>query len=169
MEWVYRGHRSAQSPRGMSNTGTTWLTWRSGKWKQEPQGAICSAQTQLPTPQGQPIYPGLPVILDKHGLDHIAKERPRMGRPRVAAGIYFLRQIQQLRQITGRGHGIRLQGFSTVAKRQDSTASTLPRPHPKHPPSDPVFPGERTFADQRHNRESPEARDVQPHLFPVGG
>ena len=86
-----------------------------GKGKQEPQGAICIAQTHLPTPQRQPIYPRLPGILDEHGLDHIAKERPRMGRPRLATGIYFLRKIQQLRQISGRCHGIRLQGFPGVA------------------------------------------------------
>ena len=50
-------------------------------------------QTQLPTPQGQPFYPRLPVILDEHGFDQIAEERPRMGRPNVAPGIYFRRKI----------------------------------------------------------------------------
>ena len=97
VEWVYRRHSSGTvAPRNVQYRDDL-VTVKIGKGKQEPQRAICIAQTQLPTPQGQPIYSRLPVILDEHGLDHIAKERPRMGRPRVAAGIYFLRKIQQLR------------------------------------------------------------------------
>jgi len=97
VEWVYRRHSSGTVAARNIQYRDDLVTVKIGKGKQEPQRAIWIAQTQLPTPQGQPIYPRLPVILDEHGLDHIAKERPRMGRPRVAAGIYFLRKIQQLR------------------------------------------------------------------------
>ncbi len=97
MEWVYRGHSSGTVAARNIQYRDDLVTMKIGKGKQEPQRAIWIAQTQLPTPQGQPIYSRLPVILDKHGLDHIEKERPRMVRPGVSAGIYFLRKIQQLR------------------------------------------------------------------------
>ncbi len=97
VERVYFGHSSGTVAARNVQYRDCLVNLSIGKRKQEPQGEICIAQTHLPTPQRQPIYPRLPVILNEPGLNHITKERPRMGRPRVAAGIYFLRKIQQLR------------------------------------------------------------------------
>ncbi len=87
VEWVYRGHISGTVD-GRDVKYRVYLGDRAiGQRKPEPQEAMWIAQTQLPTPQGQPFYPRLPVILDEHGFDQIAEERPRMGRPSVAPGI----------------------------------------------------------------------------------